>query len=89
MFPVLAAAVARLVASGLSRKQATKVAKDQIRKLSEQPAKGQMEMFKGSAGPNVIRPTGRPKQGVYTRRKQLDLFDKVGNNKLTFKPFND
>ena len=37
MLPVLAAAVARLVSSGLYRKQATKLAKDQIRKLSDHP----------------------------------------------------
>ena len=43
-------------------------------------------MFKGDAGPNVIRPTGRPKQGTYSKKKgQMDLFDKKGNNSIIFK----
>ena len=61
-------------------------ASSKIRKDKNQPKKGQKEMFKGEAGPNVKRPEGKVQDGWYERTtKQQDLFDKNAANKLAIK----
>lgn len=81
--PALAVLVARFVAGGMARKQATTkakdVLKDMVRKPKDQPKKGQQELWKGEAGPNVKRPKGPGRDEHYELDRgpaQGDLFNK-------------
>jgi len=77
----LLAMLGRLVFSNLAKKLGTKKAKDVLKNMArtakEQPKTGQKELFKGDAGPNVIRPSLKdikPYNPIEPKKGQLDLF---------------